>query len=271
MDTGLSPLEVQHLFDALGDTVFFVKDQEGRYTHCNLTLVQRLGRKRRNEVIGRSPAEMFPAPLGQRYFLQDRQVLGGEPIADRLEVHLYPNRRPGWCLTLKRPLYSDGRICGLIGVSRDLGKPNSRHSAFARLDKVVAHMQAHFEGNLRVPELAQLAGLSLAQLERHFRHVFQITPQQYLIKLRIEQAMRLLHGEDSIASVGQRCGFSDQSAFARQFKATVGMTPSDYRSLKHLFDRSGQDAAEIVAEGPESGKAARNLIQRNGSAMSARV
>lgn len=248
MDTGLSSHDVQHLFDALSDTVFFIKDREGRYTHCNQTLVQRLGRKRRSEVIGRTASEVFPAPLGLRYDLQDQQVLGGEPISDRLEVHLYPNRRPGWCLTLKRPLCADGRICGLMGVSRDLGKPNSRHSAFVKLDKVVAHMQAHFESQLRVPQLAKLAGLSLAQLERHFRHVFQVTPQQYLIKLRIEMAMRLLHGDGSIACVGQRCGFSDQSAFARQFKATVGMTPSEYRGLGDLFGRPMQETGTEPAD-----------------------
>ena len=66
MDAQHSSSEVQHLFDALPDTVFFVKDREGRYTHCNLTLVQRLGRRKRGEVIGRSPLEVFPAPLGNR-------------------------------------------------------------------------------------------------------------------------------------------------------------------------------------------------------------
>lgn len=245
MDAQHSSSEVQHLFDALPDTVFFVKDREGRYTHCNLTLVQRLGRRKRGDVIGRSPLEVFPPPLGNRYLLQDRQVLAGDPIADRLEVHLYPNRRPGWCLTLKRPLFRDGAICGLMGVSRDLGRPNSRHSAFAQLDRVVAYMQEHFESNLRAPQLAELAGMSLAQLERHFRHVFQLTPQQYLIKLRIEMAMRLLREPGSIAGIGQRCGFSDQSAFARQFKATVGMTPSEYRNLDDVFDDGeAADAAE---------------------------
>lgn len=248
MDAQHSSSEVQHLFDALPDTVFFVKDREGRYTHCNLTLVQRLGRRKRSDVIGRSPLEVFPPPLGNRYLLQDRQVLAGDPIADRLEVHLYPNRRPGWCLTLKRPLFRDGEICGLMGVSRDLGRPNSRHSAFAQLDRVVAHMQEHFESNLRAPQLAELAGMSLAQLERHFRHVFQLTPQQYLIKLRIEMAMRLLRESGSIAGIGQRCGFSDQSAFARQFKATVGMTPSEYRNLDDVFD--GGEPAD--AAGPAS-------------------
>jgi PAS domain-containing protein len=104
LDARHSSSDVQDLFDALPDTVFFIKDRQGRYTHCNLTLVQRLGRKKRGEVIGRSPLEVFPAPLGNRYLLQDQQVLGGDPIADRLEVHLYPNRRRGCCITIKRPL-----------------------------------------------------------------------------------------------------------------------------------------------------------------------
>lgn len=48
MDLNLPALEMQTLFDALPDVVFFIKDSEGRYTHCNLTLVRRLGRKLRS-------------------------------------------------------------------------------------------------------------------------------------------------------------------------------------------------------------------------------
>ena len=44
-------------------------------------------------------------------------------------------------------------------------------------------------------------------------------------------AMRLLLTDASIATIGQSCGFSDQSAFARQFKHTVGMSPRDYRAM----------------------------------------
>jgi AraC-like DNA-binding protein len=43
--------------------------------------------------------------------------------------------------------------------------------------------------------------------------------------------MRRLHGDEPIAGIGLACGFADQSAFARQFKATVGMTPRDYRGI----------------------------------------
>ncbi|MFA5591121.1 MAG: AraC family transcriptional regulator [Lysobacteraceae bacterium] len=227
----LSPNELLGLFDLLPDVVFFIKDTQCRYTHVNQTLSQRVGIKRHEEILGRSVLELYPATLAGRYILQDQRVLRGETIENLLELQLYPNRSTGWCLTRKQPLVEHGRIVGLIGISRDLGQPDSRHSSFERLREIVDHMQEHFHEPLRVRSLAEKSGVSVAQLERLFKRVFQITPQQMLTKLRIEAAMRLLHGNDSIARIGQACGFSDQSAFARQFKSTVGMTPRDYRAM----------------------------------------
>jgi AraC-like DNA-binding protein len=223
--------ELEPLFDVLPDVVFFVKDTEGRYTHANLTLVRRLGLKQRSEVIGKDVTELFPSSMGGSYAAQDRRVLAGEIIENQLEVHIFASRAPGWCLTCKRPLVVRGRISGVIGVSRDLGLPDGRHPVYDRLKRVLTYMQQNYGEAIRVQAMAELAGLSMAQLERHFRRVFQLTPQQVLTKLRIEAAMRLLHADDSVASIGMACGFVDQSAFARQFKATVGMTPRAYRSL----------------------------------------
>ena len=231
MDMKISACELQGLFDALPDVVFFVKDCSGRYTHANLTLVRRLGLKRRDEVVGRHVADVFPHILGASYASQDRRALAGEALENQLEVHILPNRVPGWCLTCKYPLRQRGDVCGVVGISRDLRKPDGRHPTYPRLIRVIEYMQVHYAESVRVRVLAELAEVSVAQLERHFRHVFQLTPQQVLTKLRIESAMRLLHGEASVADIGLACGFTDQSAFARQFKATVGMTPRDFRGL----------------------------------------
>ena len=231
MTVAIAAEELESLFDALPDVVFFVKDAAGRYTHANLTLVRRLGLKRREQVIGRGVAELFPVHMGGSYAAQDRRVLGGETIEDQLEVHIFPNRAPGWCLTRKHPLRVRGAVRGVVGISRDLGQPDGRHPTYDRLRRVVDHLQRHYAENVRMAKLAELADVSLAQLERHFRNVFQITPQQALTRLRIEAAMRALGGEGSIAEIGLACGFSDQSAFARQFRATVGMTPRAYRKL----------------------------------------
>jgi AraC-like DNA-binding protein len=225
--------ELEPLFDVLPDVVFFVKDAAGRYTHANLTLVRRLGLKQRSDILGKDVTELFPSSMGGSYAAQDRRVLTGEIIENQLEVHIFANRVPGWCLTCKRPLIVRGKINGIIGISRDLGLPDGRHPIYDRLKRVLTYMQQNYGEAIRVQAMAELAELSIAQLERHFRRVFQLTPQQVLTKLRIEAAMRLLHTDDSVASIGVACGFVDQSAFARQFKATVGMTPRAYRSLLH--------------------------------------
>lgn len=231
MQSKIAVEELVPLFDALPDVVFFVKDLAGRYTHANLTLVRRLGLDSREDLIGKSPDELFPASLGKSYAAQDQRVLGGETIENQLEVHIFNNRTSGWCITFKRPLHVRQEIRGLMGVSRDLGQPDGHHPAYDRVRQVLQYMQKHFGDQIRVAALAGMAGMSVAQLERYFRRVFQLTPQQLLTKLRIDAAMAMLRGDDTIAAIGQACGFVDQSAFARQFKATAGMTPRDYRKL----------------------------------------
>lgn len=219
------------LFDALADVVFFAKDAEGRYTHVNLTLVRRLGFKSRANLIGKSTTEVFPAPLGRSYAAQDQRVLRGETIEHQLEVHIFDNRAAGWCITYKRPLQTHHGIDGVIGISRDLGQPDGQHPAYDRVRQVLEYIQARFGDSIRVANLARMAGMSVAQLERYFQRVFQLTPQQMLTKVRIDAAIALLQGNDSVATIGQSCGFVDQSAFARQFKATTGMSPREYRKL----------------------------------------
>ncbi len=231
IDVQLSLDELQDIFDAVPDVVFFIKDRECRYTHVNNTLVKRLGMKSRDDLVGRTTLQVFPERLGSTYLNQDKRVLEGESIENQLELHLYANRSAGWCLTIKRPLSGSKGIGGLIGISRDLGRPDNGHSSFTRLQRALAHMQGNYGLPLRVQTLADIAGVSVAQLERLFKRVFQLSPQQLLTKLRIEEAMRLLQTDLNIAEIGQSCGFSDQSAFSRQFKATVGITPRDYRAM----------------------------------------
>lgn len=231
-ETLVPAADLVRLFDAVPDVVFFVKNREGRYTHVNLTLVRRLGLRRKAEVTGHSPSELFPAPLGTSYSQQDHQVLSGRSLDNHLEVHLFPNSSPGWCLTRKLPVRCDGKVTGLVGVSRDLRSPDPRHPVYPRLMRTLEHLSGHFAEPVRVTTLARLAGLSVAQLERHYLHVFQVTPAQMLTKLRIDAAMRLLGGTQPISAVGQACGYGDQSAFSRQFRKLTGLTPGQYRALR---------------------------------------
>jgi len=226
------------LFDQTPDIVFFVKDRQARYLMVNETLAARCGLRRKSEMLGRTAAEVFPPPLGDGYVEQDQAVLEtGEPIRNRLELHIYPagtggsGRRRGWCLTHKFPLLGiDGSIVALAGISKDLQRPDEAQEDYRKVAKAVERLQTRFAEPLRIEQLARSAGLSVDRFERQVRRIFQLTPRQLLIKARIDAASTLLLDlRRSVADVAQACGYADQSAFTRQFKATVGLTPSAYR------------------------------------------
>ncbi len=228
------PFFAAALFDHLPDVVFFVKDRAGRYVVVNRTLTLRCGFQHNDALVGRTAREVFPAELGASYAAQDEWVVAsGQPIEHKLELHLYANRAPGWCLTHKLPLRdADGAVVGLAGISKDLPRPDQDHPIYARLADVMHHIEEHYAAPLTVANLASIAALSVAQLERHVVRVFGLTPKQLIVKTRLDAAARLLLADCSIAEVSYRCGYADHSAFSRQFKRTVGLSPSEYRALR---------------------------------------
>lgn len=227
-----APFPVEDLFDRLPDVVFFAKDREGRYVRANETLVVRCGKRHKREILGRTAEEVFPRGLGAAYTAQDREVLRtGAPIEDKLELHLYPGGREGWCLTFKVPLRGPGgATTGLVGISRDLHRPDESHPEYARLARAVEAIHARFGEPVRLAALAGRVGLSMDRFERLVKQVFHVTPRQLLVKTRVDAASRLLRETRmTVAGIAQSCGYADHSAFTRQFRATVGLTPRAFR------------------------------------------
>ncbi len=221
------------LFDQIPDIVFFVKDEEARYVIVNQTLVERCGVSGKKDLIGRTVLDIFPAPMGESYYEQDKEVLErGTPLNDLLELHLYIRGEPGWCITNKMPLKrDDGAILGLIGMSKDLRLPANEARGYQELSESIRYIQKHYGEPLRVEELARMSSLSVYQFEERMKKIFQLTAGQFISKIRIEAACELLRTtKKSIIEIAIDCGFYDQSAFSRQFKATTGLTPREYRT-----------------------------------------
>ncbi len=221
------------LFDQLPDVVFFCKDINGRYTHGNRTLLERLGLSDLQQLLGKTTNQVFPAQLGDSYWQQDLRVIRtGRSVVDELERHLFPNHRAGWCLTVKHALTEAGCVTGIAGISRDLKNPSSHAPIYQRLASSLGYARAHCTDPLTVQALARHAGLSVAQLERHVAALMQLTPSRWLLSLRLEVAIRLLEGDLSIAQVAAESGFTDHSAFTRAFRRHVGLAPRAYRELR---------------------------------------
>jgi PAS domain S-box-containing protein len=230
-----SPAWLEALYDAVPDTVFFIKDDQGRYTVANQTLATRLGLSRKTALAGKTVREVFPGLLGERYATQDEAVLStGQAISGVLELHIYPSGEEGWCLTWKMPVTDErGRIVGLAGMSRDLPawsvlKPENR-----KLARVIEHIHRHLAEPMRLPDLAELAGLSAYQLDARVRQLFGVSTAQFIIRTRIARACQFLQrGSVAVSAIALACGYSDQAAFTRQFRQSTGLTPLQYRNLR---------------------------------------
>jgi len=99
-----------------------------------------------------------------------------------------------------------------------------------KLRQVTEFIGDNYSRDLKLAELAQVAGMSSFHFAREFKRTTGTTPHQYLIKFRIERAKALLARNDlPLTEVGLRSGFSHQSHFTRLFRRITGTTPNSYR------------------------------------------
>ncbi|MGA2552976.1 MAG: AraC family transcriptional regulator [Burkholderiaceae bacterium] len=227
-----SPKVIEEVFDSLPDVLFYMKDREGRYLWANRTLVERSGLRDRSDVIGRSADQLFPAS-GKSTAAQDVEVVrSARPIRDLLRLYRTSKGERFWCLSSKFPLPNEaGEIVGLIGLSRDLPRPNERHRSYHRLARFLEYIDLRLEQNVLIAHAATHANVSADTLGRLVFEVFHVTPKQLLMKKRIDRACQLLEETaNSITAVSGACGYADHSAFTRQFKAATHMTPARYRA-----------------------------------------
>lgn len=95
-----------------------------------------------------------------------------------------------------------------------------------KLVGVVQQMYRHIEEPVLMDDLAEQAGLSRRQLERHFRKYLGETPAKTYMGIRLERARALLVETDhSINEVAAATGFSSAQIFSRQYRDRYGQTP----------------------------------------------
>ena len=101
----------------------------------------------------------------------------------------------------------------------------------AKLRQVTEFISDNYGRDIKLAELAQVAGMSSFHFAREFKRTTGTTPHQYLIKFRIERAKALLAKRDlPLIEVSLRSGFSHQSHFTRLFRRVTGTTPHSYRT-----------------------------------------
>ncbi len=238
------PFTAELLFDRMPDCVFFIKDQESRYLCVNETLVARCRMNDKSELIGRRATQVFGEELGREFENQDRDVIRtGHSLLDKLELHFYQPRILGWCLTSKFPLKdSTGETQGLVGISRDLVVPNTDNEDYRQVCNSLDFATENLSLPPTVPQLAEIASMSEYQLDRRMKRLFGISTGQWLLKARLDKASRmLLETKLSVTEIALESGYSDHSAFTRQFRRTTGSSPSEFRASVRNSQRARKD------------------------------
>lgn len=100
-----------------------------------------------------------------------------------------------------------------------------------RVRLVSEYVDRHYSGNVRLADVARLAGLTESAFCHFFKKHTGGSLVDYLNCVRTGHAARMLcRPEGSIADVARTCGFRDVSNFIREFRKRMSATPSHYRS-----------------------------------------
>jgi AraC-like DNA-binding protein len=105
--------------------------------------------------------------------------------------------------------------------------------------KAIGRLREAFDQQVQIDDVAQEVGLSVSSFHHQFKTVTALTPLQFQKQLRLQEARRLMLGEDlDAASTAYRVGYNDASHFNREYKRLFGLPPM--RDIERLRDAAGK-------------------------------
>ena len=105
----------------------------------------------------------------------------------------------------------------------------------AKMNRLIARINARADRRLTVPEMAATVGLSESWFAFVFKQTTGKTPLQWQLANRIELAKTLLaDGDLAMAAIATQLGFADQAHFTKAFRHVVGETPAAWRRLHRI-------------------------------------
>ena len=95
-----------------------------------------------------------------------------------------------------------------------------------RISRAIGRVREHYNEPLKIEEIARDLGMSVSGFHHHFRSVTSMSPLQFQKQIRLQEARRLMLGEDlDAASAGHRVGYEDPAYFSRDYKKLFGAPP----------------------------------------------
>lgn len=228
----LNVKQVLNMLEILPDIIFWIKDESCNFIYANQLLIKQVNCTCLEQITGKSDLDFFPTHIANQFIVDDKKVMNGDLVTERLELNMDKSGEIAWYSTTKRPLFDDrGDIIGSYGFTRHLQKTVKTLSAFEQLNAPVKYIHQHFHIDISIDQLAESAHISVSALERRFKKFLAKTPKQFIREVRLEHARKkLVETNLPIAEVAYQSGFSDHSYFSRHFKLMFNELPSTLRA-----------------------------------------
>lgn len=106
--------------------------------------------------------------------------------------------------------------------------PEERSTHHQGITRVCDYLRNHPEKRASVTELARMAGMGRSSFSHHFTQTTGLSPRQYAIRERCRRAEVLMREEGfQVGEAAMATGYSDSFSFSKQFKAVMGVPPSE--------------------------------------------
>ncbi len=165
-----------------------------------------------------------------RYFaLAETPTDFGEAVSSRIATKIYQEFRytDEWS-----SLIVEGLMFELLGEAVRSSKNNYQAKPPIWLNQTLELLHDRFRESLSLGEIAASVGIYETHLSREFKRYYNSTVGDYLRRLRIEFACRLISTSNApLSEIALACGFADQSHFTKTFGQVMEMSPAIYRKF----------------------------------------
>lgn len=99
------------------------------------------------------------------------------------------------------------------------------------VEQAVDYIRRNFKTNIKINDIASYIGIDRSYLANIFKYVMKVSPQEYLMHYRMEQAEHMLsQTEERISVIAETVGYHDPLTFSKMFKKYAGVSPSEFRA-----------------------------------------
>lgn len=166
-------------------------------------------------------------------FSKEKPIISVKQLEDEKECIL--NMLKAKRLTTVDELLRTGELFKLFAfIMKDneetISPANHDYPSGTYVKYAMDYMQEHMKEKIKIDELADTIGISRSHLSGSFKKELKMSPQEYLINLRMENAAYMLKNKAApIQVVAAECGYEDSLSFSKIFKQKYNMSPKAYR------------------------------------------